>query len=178
MPRANTACFTGHRPQKLDLACGSDPQKLSELRHRLQNKILTAIEDGYTTFLCGMAQGVDIWAGEIVLSLREVFHDIRLIAVLPYPGMGKGWKPDWNQRLNKILRLSDEIIVLYPGYHRGCFVQRDRFLVDQSSRVIGILIEGSSGGTAYTVQYAEQKNRELDLILLPPILDSGAVSLS
>ena len=47
-------------------------------------------------------------------------------------------------------------------------------MVDRASRVIGVWLEGSAGGTGYTLQYARKKGRELDLVLL----GGGTASLS
>ena len=54
-------CFTGHRPEKLSLS-------ETEVKPLLEKAIDTAIQNGYTTFITGMAPGVDIWAAEIVLK--------------------------------------------------------------------------------------------------------------
>lgn len=58
------AGFTGHRPEKLSLS-------EAEVKPLLEKAIDTAIENGFTTFITGMAPGVDIWAAEIVLKKRK-----------------------------------------------------------------------------------------------------------
>ena len=58
--RLHRCCFTGHRPEKLRRS-GQD------IRIELESEIRKAIQDGYITFISGMARGVDIWAAEIVL---------------------------------------------------------------------------------------------------------------
>lgn len=168
-----TACFTGHRPDKLRYICG-DQETIDELRHELQIRILRAVEDGYRTFLCGMAQGIDLWAGEIVLALQEVFPDLELMAVMPFPGQGSGWPAEWKQLQQRILRFSTEIIMVSPHYHRGCFQKRNRFLVDHASRLIGVWMEGCSGGTDYTIRYAQKAGVDLDIILLDQYAQSDA----
>lgn len=70
-------CFTGHRPEKLFLVD-------SEIIKELEREIKAAIERGYTTFILGMARGVDIWAAEIVLKLRKKNKDLHLICAFPY----------------------------------------------------------------------------------------------
>ena len=76
--RSHRCCFTGHRPEKLK-------RSEEEIKNGLEEAILKAIHDGYTTFITGMARGVDIWAGQIVLRLRQSNPNLRLIAALPYP---------------------------------------------------------------------------------------------
>ena len=46
----------------------------------LKTEISKAVEEGYTDFITGMARGVDIWAAEDVLRLKEEGADPRLIA--------------------------------------------------------------------------------------------------
>ena len=48
--------FTGHRPQYLT-RCEED------VRVDLENAIMAAIKDGYTTFISGLAYGVDYLGG-------------------------------------------------------------------------------------------------------------------
>ena len=50
--RRQRACFTGHRPHKLH-------QPESVVSAALEAKIREAIDDGFVTFISGMAWGVD-----------------------------------------------------------------------------------------------------------------------
>lgn len=61
--RKHRCCFTGHRPQKLT-------RSERRIKKDLEKAILEAVSKGYTTFITGMAYGVDLWAGEIVVRLR------------------------------------------------------------------------------------------------------------
>ncbi len=45
-----SCCFTGHRPEKLDIS-------IEELEARLKTAIDEAVKDGFTTFITGMAPG-------------------------------------------------------------------------------------------------------------------------
>ena len=61
--RSHRCCFTGHRPEKI----GIPEEMVIDL---LDKAISEAIRAGYSTFISGMARGVDIWAAEIVLVER------------------------------------------------------------------------------------------------------------
>lgn len=58
--RLKRCCFTGHRPEKLGV-----PEEM--IREKLDGAIDLAITQGMETFICGMARGVDLWAGATVL---------------------------------------------------------------------------------------------------------------
>lgn len=77
MNRPKCCCFTGHRENKLK-------RSEKEILEDLKQAINQAIDDGYTTFITGMAYGVDIWAGELVLKKRFWNRNIKLIAALPF----------------------------------------------------------------------------------------------
>ena len=101
--RLHRCCFTGHRPEKLFLV---DREIIKEL----EREIKAAIERGYTTFISGMARGVDIWAAEIVLNLRKKNKDLHLICASPYEGFESRWSQDWQKRYKKIIKKSDYVI--------------------------------------------------------------------
>lgn len=80
--RLRRCCFTGHRPQKLHRA-------ENDIKRDLEEAIKVAISNGYSTFITGMAYGVDIWVGEIVVRLRESNPELHLIAAISVGMSGK-----------------------------------------------------------------------------------------
>ena len=70
--RLHRCCFTGHRPDKIELG-------EKEIKPLLEKAIDDAIADGYVTFITGMAMGTDIWAAEIVLERKKTNKDLHLI---------------------------------------------------------------------------------------------------
>ena len=62
--RLHRCCFTGHRPEKIGIPEGT-------VIALLDKAISEAIQSGYSTFISGMAKGVEIWAAEIVLKYRD-----------------------------------------------------------------------------------------------------------
>ena len=139
-------CFTGHRPQKLR-------RPVDDIKVDLENEILAAIKDGYRTFITGMAYGTDIWAGNIVLRLKDRFPELRLIAAVPFPGFSDGWDEEWKKKYDHLLAGADLVKVICPEYSDEAYHLRNRWMVNHSSRLIGIC-NGQPGGTMNTIQYA------------------------
>ncbi len=54
----------------------------------------------------------------------------------------------------------DDVIVLNKHYKSGCYHERNRYMVDNSSKLI-CYYDGSSGGTRYTVGYAKKQSIEI-----------------
>lgn len=155
--RLRRVCFTGHRPEKIKI-------DEKEVKNKLQDAIQKSIEDGYTTFISGMARGVDMWAAEIVLKEREVNNNIKLVCAPPYEGFEKPWGDTERKRYNNILQNADFIKYACANYSRQCFQIRNVWMVDHSARVIAAY-NGESGGTKNTIRYALNKQVEIFNIL-------------
>lgn len=164
--RELTVSFTGHRPEKIVSPFVENSEEVNSIKLELHNAIVRAIDDGYTTFLCGMAMGVDIWAGEIVLGLKRQFKNLSLIAVVPFPQQSNTWPQEWRIRFRNLLEKSDEVVMIADQYDPDIFFERNRYLVDHASRLIAVYNQEKKGGTAYTVRYAKQQGVELDLIAI------------
>ena len=146
--RLHRCCFTGHRPEKIDM-----PER--KVVAALEKQIQAAIDDGFVTFISGMARGSDIWAAEIVLRLKKKNPSLHLIAASPYDGFETSWSEDWQRRYAKIMAEADLVKFVCEHYHRGCFQIRNEWMVDRSARVIAVY-NGESGGTRNTIKYAEK----------------------
>lgn len=148
--RTHRCCFTGHRPEKLR-------QSEKEINDRLETAIRAAINDGFVTFISGMARGVDIWAAEIVLRLKDAGASVHLVCASPYEGFERSWSIDWQSRYQRVLRKADLVRYICPAYCRECFQRRNEWMVDHSARVIAAY-NGDSGGTRNTIRYAKGYN--------------------
>ena len=143
-----TCCFTGHRV----IPSGEK----ETIRNLLETAIEKAIQDGYRFFGAGGALGFDTLAAQTVLTLKQQYPHIRLILVLPCINQANGWKQADIDEYERIKSLADKVVYTSTEYTYGCMHKRNRHLVDNSSLCICYLTK-LSGGTAYTVRYAESK---------------------
>ena len=145
--RQHRCCFSGHRQEKLS----KSPEEVQEW---LSEQIAIAISDGYSTFITGMAMGVDIWAGEIVIRMRETNPDLHLIAIVPWPGFSARWNPEWRSRYETLLKSADLVRYTSQNYSPDIFEKRNKWMVDHSTRLIAFY-NGEDGGTKDMISYAE-----------------------
>ena len=149
-------CFTGHREDKLQR---SEKEVLDDLKQA----IIQAINDGYTTFITGMAYGVDIWAGELVLEQRKKNRSIKLIAAIPFEGFDSYWSENWRKRYGKLLKKANEVNYICDGYASFAYQRRNAWMIDRSSRVIAVY-NGEPSGTRNTINYAKKLDVPIVLI--------------
>lgn len=154
--KENTCCFTGHRPEKLLL-----PEHI--IQDTLEQEISIAISDGFTTFISGMARGVDLWAAKLVLQKKENHNQIKLICAIPYEGFEIRWSPYWKRTYRLVYEAADERKVFYPAFQYDSFQVRNRWMIDKSTRVIAVC-HCMRGGTYNTLEYARTQKVEIRLI--------------
>lgn len=110
--------------------------------------------EDYTDFIAGMQRGVDIWAAEIILRLRETNSNIVLVAASAFEGMEDDWESSWKRRCNSIIDASDEVYLISDRPGRRAFFERNEWMVDYSSRLIAVH-NGAPGGTLKTIEHAK-----------------------
>lgn len=121
--------------------------------------VYESINEGFNTFLCGMALGFDSLCFSILEEFREEY-DIEIIACVPCLGQEDKFTTSQKREYKRMLKMANEVIVFAENYFRGCMQIRNRYLVDNSERLICYLTT-SSGGTFYTVEYALKKGKEV-----------------
>lgn len=157
-------CFTGHRPAQLPWIKKEDSERCIELKKVISRVIDTAVSDGYTDFYCGMALGIDTYCAEAVIEKMKNNKSIKLHAALPCPEQFLGWSEKDRERFENILKHTATKTVINPLYTDTCMISRNRFMVDNSERLIAVWSGFFRGGTAYTVRYAKKEQKEIHLI--------------
>lgn len=147
--KLHRCCFTGHRPDKMQLG-------EKEVKPLLEKAVDKAIEDGFVTFITGMAEGTDIWAAEIVLDRKKKNKNLHLVCAIPHPNFEKRRNKEEILRFNEIIKNADLVKVINNHYFNGCYQLRNEWMVDRSNLVIAVF-NGQSSGTKNTVFYAKQK---------------------
>lgn len=157
--RNKTLCFSGHRTEKLP----KNNKKFANLIVRLNLEIEKAISEGYDTFLFGACYGFDLICAEEVLMRKQIIRytdpvsSIKLIAVVPFEDQAARWNEHDRNKYFRILSKCNEVITLNKHYKSGCYHERNRYMVDNSSKLI-CYYNGSTGGTGYTAEYAEKQS--------------------
>lgn len=155
-----TCCVTGHRDIPAD--------KVALVEQRLRQEVLKAIEDGYTRFISGFAEGVDLLFAAIVAKEKAKHPDLYLEAALPYAGRVKSLRSAKGTILGyttlDLLDTCNGVKVESQTYTPACYLQRNRYMVSQSQRVIAVYDGRERGGTLFTMRCAHTLGREVRVI--------------
>lgn len=163
-----TCSFTGYRPQKLPFSSKPCDPAFVEFENRITETIISLVNEGCDTFISGMAMGFDMIAAQCVLTVKEIMNNriIDLVCALPFTEQAKNYPVPWKEKYERILEKCDRAILLSDNYHRSCYMQRNRFMVDNSD-IVMTYYNGLPGGTKNTLEYAEKKGRRIINLALP-----------
>ncbi|MBQ5317330.1 MAG: DUF1273 family protein [Oscillospiraceae bacterium] len=154
LDRSKTACFTGHRPEKLPDGGDDNSPVIKVIKSCLYAEIERAAAEGYNSFITGMQRGIDLWAGECVLDLMNSY-DLHIAAAVPYRDFGQNFKGKDKWLFGRIIDNAEHIAYISEEYEAGCMSRRNRYMVDHSSLLIAVRGADRSG-TSQTMGYARK----------------------
>ena len=130
--KEKTCCITGHR----EIPAG----RAAYVERALALEIDRAIEDGFTCFLTGFAEGTDQPFAGRIQTLRRSPESCAL------------------------LDGCSQLHILSERYSPGVYSYRNRFMIDRSQRVLAVYDGRQSGGTFSALQLVLKSGRELRTI--------------
>lgn len=140
---------TGHRPDKLG-------GYSKEVKDKLFRVACDTIPKGTTEIISGMALGWDM-----ALAHAAIWHGIPFVAAVPFNGQESRWPKESKDEWQYLMDEADEIMVVSGGGYAPYKMQtRNIWMVDQCDRVLA-LWNGTDGGTANCVKYAQSINKPI-----------------
>lgn len=165
-----TCAITGHRPTRFRFKYNENNNGCKRIKKRLRDQLALLYEQGVRAFWVGGALGVDLWAGEILLRLKEQpeYSEIQLHIALPFEGHDAGWEERSRKRMDFLIRHSTETVIVgkkeappAENYRR-----RNEYMIDRADCLLAVYDNDRSirSGTGLTVRYAEKKGLSYTLI--------------
>ncbi len=155
MKKRLSLAFTGHRPDKLGGYGHAAHRRLVVLARQ----VIIAIDPDEV--ISGMALGWDQAVAQAAIDLSVPF-----VAAIPFRGQDSRWRSDSRQVYERLLGEAKGSVLIFDGQPSDAEVpramqKRNEWMVDNSDRLIA-LWNGTSGGTANCVRYAERRGKQID----------------
>ena len=158
-----TCAVTGHRPTRFKWKYNENNNGCKRLKKRMRDQFVLLYEKGVRQFWVGGALGVDMWAGEILLRLKEQpdYSEINLMLALPFEGYDAGWDERSKKRLAFLIRHSSKTVIVGEEGQRpeANYRRRNEYMVDQADCLLAVYdnVRSIRSGTGMTVNYAKRK---------------------
>ena len=162
--KIQTCCFTGHRPMRLPFGFEEKHPVCLALKEILRKEIIKKVEQGCIRFISGVALGTDMICSEIVLDLKEQYPNIKLICAIPHEEQAAKWNEEHRTRYFDIIERSDSMVLISHQYTPTCYIERNRYMVDNSMHLVAVYDGKEKGGSAFTISYARAKGLFITVI--------------
>lgn len=167
-----TACaVTGHRPTRFRFKYNEDYSLCKKLKRSMLEQFKKLYdEQGVRRYYVGGALGVDMWAGELILCLKEQpgYEDIELVVVLPFEGHDAKWDERSKRRMDFLRQMCSECVVIGTEDCRESYIMRNCYMVDHADYLVAVYDNERNlrSGTMQCVRYARKK--QVPVILIHP----------
>ena len=148
---------TGHRPNKL-YGYNIFSREWMSLKEEFK-KLL--VDNHCTEAITGMALGVDTVFALAVLELQDEGYNIKLHCAIPCRNHSCKWNGESVELYDNILKRADVVKLVTDAEYEPWMMQvRNEYMVDLADKIIAVW-DGSNGGTANCVRYAEKKGKDI-----------------
>lgn len=155
---------TGYRPSRFPFKGNEDDIRCKKLKEEIKKEVKYLYEQGVHTFWLGGAEGVDMWAGEILIQLKsyKAYNDIKIMLAIPFEGYNKNWKDTSIKRLENIKKNSEEIIIVGSNKEpkEEQYRKRNKYMIDKADCLLTVFDKEKiivRSGTNMTFQFALKK---------------------
>ncbi|WP_281164639.1 DUF1273 domain-containing protein [Liquorilactobacillus sicerae] len=97
---------SGYRNYELNIFRLND-QRIKVLKHLLAKQLLAKIDQGLTWILTGGQPGIEQWALEAAIDLKQNYPDLKTALLLPFADFAQKWKPEKQAALLKLKEKVD-----------------------------------------------------------------------
>ena len=108
--RENTCCFTGHREYKLPWGSDENDPRCRKLQQQIFDAVDAVYAAGIRHFICGMANGCDLYFFDAARYLRLQHPEVTIEAAIPYSGQADRWRPELRERYAYDLPPAGEVV--------------------------------------------------------------------
>lgn len=172
-----SCAIISHRPTRFKFGYKENMTGGKRLKKRLRDQFMALYGQGVRRFYVGGCLGVDQWAGEILLRLKEQpeFPEIELVVVAPFPDHDKNWDEKNRGRLRFLISHSAEHLVIGQDDRQGSFVARNQYMLSHADVLLAVYDNDRTvrSGVRQVVMSAEK--RGMPVIFIHP--DTGIISV-
>lgn len=166
-----------HHPKRFKFGYKENMTGGKRLKKRLRDEFISLYGQGVKRFYLGGCLGVDQWAGEILLRLKEQpqFSDIELVIAAPFPNHDANWD-EWNRkRLRFLISHSAEHLVIGENDGRESIIARNQYMLDHADVLVAVYDNDRTvhNGVGLCVKSAERKG--IPVVFIHP--DTGIISV-
>lgn len=157
----NVLAMTGYKPHELGLFSDQHPG-ISIIKYALKKRLTSYIEEGTRWFIASGQPGVELWASETILELKESFPDIQLGILTPFLEQETRWPESAQSRYHELLSQADFVdsITKRPYENPSQLRLKNEFIIQKSDGLLALYDEEKSGTPDFYLKPARMRQEQ------------------
>lgn|SRR5699024_5946225 len=162
---------TGYKPMELNIFSESD-ERIKFIKYALKQRLISFIEEGLEWVLISGQSGVEMWAADVVIELKETY-DINLGVFPPFENQANRWPEHLQHKYEELSFTADHFQTLYQGDYQGPFQfkEKDKWFVEKSDASLILMDQEYPGSTIFYHRIAEADDNHPIYYITPLDLD-------
>ncbi|UUZ79084.1 DUF1273 domain-containing protein [Paenibacillus sp. P26] len=150
-----TVLVTGYKAAELGIFSLKHPG-IAIIKKALKNQILALMEEGLEWVIVSGQWGVELWAAEAVLELKESGQELQLAVITPFLAQEENWSDEKKEIYNRVIQHADYVNSVTKSKYDGPwqFKQKDQFLLRNSDALILLYDEENVGSPRFIKEQA------------------------
>lgn len=146
---------TGYKHYEMGIFKMSDP-RVHYIKQTIRDKLVGLIEAGLEWVLLSGQTGVELWAAQVVLDLKEEEYDIQLAVIPPFDNQDARWSEDQQEEYQEVIMLADFYQPIYEGDYKGPyqFKARDKWMLSKTEAALVMYDENQTGSVDFFLKEA------------------------
>ncbi len=154
---------TGYRAHELNIF-SQKHEGIIYIKKALTGKLIPLIEDGLEWIITPGQYGVDLWACEVAIALKEIYPHLKLSIITAYSNPEEKWKDDKKEFYQQVLKGVDYYAAVSNQPYNGIwqFTARDELLFRKTDGILLVYDEDAGEGSPRFFKEKALKRQQAD----------------
>ncbi|WP_010529727.1 SLOG family protein [Lentibacillus jeotgali] len=159
---------TGYKPMEINIF-KHDDERIDIIKAAITKRLIGFIEEGLEWVLISGKMGVELWAGEAALELRDQYG-LKFAVIPPFENQEERWPEPIQQAYQELTAAADFFRPLYKGGYSGPYQYQtnNKWLIDKSDGCLMLLDEEFPGSNRYFYDEARQVENDYPIYVITP----------
>ncbi|KIL48890.1 hypothetical protein KP77_21010 [Jeotgalibacillus alimentarius] len=162
-----TIFITGYKSHEIGIFKNDDPA-VRIIRKSIRQHLVSLADEGLEWVLVSGSLGVELWAAEEVISLKETLPELKLAILTPFLNQEEKWSEGNQSYYHDIIKKADFVssISNKPYTDPSQFKNRDDFILQKADGLLVIYDEDKKGSPSFLLEKAEKENMTYNLDII------------
>jgi uncharacterized phage-like protein YoqJ len=150
--------ITGYKAQELGIFSLKHPG-IEIIKKAIKKQIIELIDEGLEWVIISGQWGVEVWAAQAVIELKEIYTHLRLAVITPFLEQDEKWSEDKRNLYRDMLKHADYVNSITQSKYDGPwqFKEKNKFLLRNSDGIILVYDEENEGSPKFIKAQADQQ---------------------